>query len=174
PVPRHAGPRPVRPLKCKQPGARAFGGDSRALGRDHARGRTDHVAHRLPADRWVRIKQPVYDRSVWLGSLPFRWIGSHVLGPPRLGRQTPSAAWRKGEAAAADSVSFKSEKPTRRRPAMLRGSPYSLRSRKKARTYPSASVTSKPHSPRSMNDNSFTNDAPRWRNSSTSVSGSKV
>ena len=52
--------------------------------------------------------------------------------------------------------------------------PYSLRSRKKARTYPSASVTSKPHSPSSMNDNFFTNDAPRWLNSSKSASGSRV
>ena len=51
---------------------------------------------------------------------------------------------------------------------------YSLRVRKKARTYPSPSVTSKPHKPSSMNDNSFTNDAPRCLNSSNSASGSRV
>jgi hypothetical protein len=55
-----------------------------------------------------------------------------------------------------------------------RGRPYSLRTRKKARTYPSASVTSKPHRPSSMNDSSFTNDAPRCLNSSNSTSGSRV
>jgi hypothetical protein len=58
--------------------------------------------------------------------------------------------------------------------ARLIGNGYSLRSRKNARTYPSASVTSKPHSPSSMNDNSFTNDAPRRLNSSKSASGSML
>src|SRR5207253_7042531 len=55
-----------------------------------------------------------------------------------------------------------------------RATAYSLRIRKKARTYPSASITSKPHRPSSINDNSFTNEAPRCLNSSNSESGSKV
>src|SRR5439155_17515023 len=57
---------------------------------------------------------------------------------------------------------------------VMHARPYSLRTRKKARTYPSASLTSKPHSPSSMKDNSFTNDTARWRKTSKSASGSRV
>ena len=70
-VPRRAAPPPVGPLEGEQPRARALGGDPRALGGDLVRGRTDQVSHRLPADRRVRIKQPLDDRSVWLRGLPF-------------------------------------------------------------------------------------------------------
>src|SRR5512136_2763017 len=38
------------------------------------------VSHRLPADRRVRIKQLLYDRSVWFRDLPFRWIGCRIPG----------------------------------------------------------------------------------------------
>ena len=78
-VPRRASPRPVGPLQGEQPCAHALGGDPRALGRDLLRGRTDQVSHHLPADRRVRIKQPLYDRFVWFRGLPFGWIGRHLL-----------------------------------------------------------------------------------------------
>ena len=58
-VPRRAAPPPVGPLEGEQPRAHALGGDPGALGRDLIRGRTDQVSHHLPADRRVRIKQPL-------------------------------------------------------------------------------------------------------------------
>ena len=83
-VPRRAAPPPVGPLEGEQPRARALGGDPRALGRDLVRGRIGQVAHHLPADRRVRIKQPAYDRALWLRGLPFGWIGRHLLVPVTL------------------------------------------------------------------------------------------
>jgi hypothetical protein len=69
-VPRHAAPRPVGPLSGEQLSACPLGGDPRALGCDLLLGRTDQISHRLPADRRVRIEQPLYGRTVWLGDLP--------------------------------------------------------------------------------------------------------
>src|SRR5262249_28455283 len=78
-VPRRAAPPPVGPLEGEQPGARALSGDPRALGRDLLRGGPGQVTHHLPADRRVRIKQPPYDRYLWLRDLPFGWISRHLL-----------------------------------------------------------------------------------------------
>ena len=77
-VPRRAAPRPVGPLQGEQPRAPALGGDPRALRRDLLGGRTGQVSHHLPADRRVRIKQPLDDRSVWL----FGWIYLSSAGSP--------------------------------------------------------------------------------------------
>ncbi|HLO16200.1 MAG TPA: hypothetical protein VK206_15305 [Anaerolineales bacterium] len=51
----------------------------RTLGRDSLVGRIGQVLHHLPADRRVRIKQPLYDRSLWLRGLPFGYISCHLL-----------------------------------------------------------------------------------------------
>jgi hypothetical protein len=42
-------------------------------------GRIRQVSHYLPADRRVRIEQPLYNRSIWLRGLPFGWISRHLL-----------------------------------------------------------------------------------------------
>jgi hypothetical protein len=78
-IPRRAAPLPVGPLEGEQPGARALGGDPRALRRDLLRRRTGQIPHHLPADRRVGIKQPPYDRSLWFRDLPFEWIDRHLL-----------------------------------------------------------------------------------------------
>jgi hypothetical protein len=78
-VPRRAAPPAVASLEGEQPRAPALGGDPRALGRDLLGGRAGQVSHRLPADRRVRIKQPLYDRFVWLRGLPVGWMGRHLL-----------------------------------------------------------------------------------------------
>src|SRR5262249_4401629 len=63
-VPRRAAPPPIGPLQGEQPCARTSSGDSCTLSRDLVRRRTDQVPHHLPADRRVRIKQPLYDRTL--------------------------------------------------------------------------------------------------------------
>jgi hypothetical protein len=72
-------------LEGEQPRARALGGDPCALGRNLLSGRIGQVTHHLPADRRVRIKQPLYDRSLWHRDLP---ISRHLLIPPYLGQKT--------------------------------------------------------------------------------------
>src|SRR4029077_17564145 len=61
-VPRRAAPPAVGFLQREQPGARAHGGDTRALGRHLLRGRTGQVPHHLPADRRVTLEKPPNDR----------------------------------------------------------------------------------------------------------------
>src|SRR5262249_8177214 len=80
-VPRRATPAPIGSLEGEQPRACALGGDTRTLGRGLISGRTEQVPHRLPADRRVRIKEPLNDRSVCLRSLAFGWIDRHLLVP---------------------------------------------------------------------------------------------
>ena len=46
---------------------------------DLFRGRTGRVSHHLPSDRRVRIKQPLYHRSLWRRDLPFSCIECHLL-----------------------------------------------------------------------------------------------
>src|SRR5207244_8212037 len=77
--PRCAAPPPIGPLEGEQLRTDALGGDPRALSRDLLRGRTGQVPHHLPSDRRVRIKQPLYDRSLWRRDLPFGWMGCHHL-----------------------------------------------------------------------------------------------
>ena len=79
--PFHAAPphRPSVPWRASSCAADALGGDPRALGRDLLRGRIGQVSHHLPADRRVRIKQPLYDRSLWRRDLPFSCIECHLL-----------------------------------------------------------------------------------------------
>src|SRR5579859_1036592 len=68
-VPRRAGPGPVGPLQGQQPSAHPLGGHPCPLSGDLLRGRTGQVAHRLPADGRVRIKQPL-DR----GPICYWWL----------------------------------------------------------------------------------------------------
>jgi hypothetical protein len=63
----------------------------RALGRNLLGGRVGQVAQRLPADRRVGIEQPVYDRALWPGDVPFVGIRRHVLLPPSGGDTTLGA-----------------------------------------------------------------------------------
>ena len=60
-VPGRATPPAVGRLEGEQPRASALGGDPRALGRDLLGGRISQVPHHLPADRRVRVEQPVDD-----------------------------------------------------------------------------------------------------------------
>ena len=60
-VPGRATPPAIGRLEGEQPRASAFGGDPRALGRDVLGGRINQVPHHLPADRRVRVEQPVDD-----------------------------------------------------------------------------------------------------------------
>ena len=57
-----AGPQAIRRLEREQLGAPALGRDLGALGGDDLGGLVGQVAHHLPADRGVRIEQPVHDR----------------------------------------------------------------------------------------------------------------
>ena len=70
-VPGLASPRAVGPLEGEQKCTPALGRDLRALGRDLPLSRIGQISHGLPADRRVRIQQPVYDRAVWLWGLGF-------------------------------------------------------------------------------------------------------
>jgi hypothetical protein len=83
-VPRRAAPPPVGRLESEQPRSCAFGRDPCTLGRNLASGRIGQVAHHLPGDRRVRIKQPLYDRSLRHRGLAFGWISRHLLVPPYL------------------------------------------------------------------------------------------
>src|SRR5882757_10256861 len=78
-VPCCAAPPPIGPLEGEQLRADALGGDPRALGHDLLRGRIGQVPHHLPVDRRIRIKQPLYDLSLWRRDLPFGWMGCHHL-----------------------------------------------------------------------------------------------
>src|SRR5690606_29590917 len=63
-IPCHATPRPVLTLHGEESRSPALGGDLRPLCRHFRRWRIDQVSHHLPADRRVRIKQPVYNRTL--------------------------------------------------------------------------------------------------------------
>src|SRR4030095_6695556 len=65
-------------VRGERPRARAVGHDPDTLGRDLLVGSVSQVSHRLPADRRVRIKQPLYDRSLSFRGLPLGWIGCHL------------------------------------------------------------------------------------------------
>ena len=54
-------PLPVGCLTLEQPGAPAFGGDTRTLGGYDVVGLAGQIAHRLPTDRGVGIQQPLHD-----------------------------------------------------------------------------------------------------------------
>ena len=84
-VPRRAAPPPVGPLEGEQPRTRALGGDPRALGRDLVRGRIGQVPHHLPADRRVRIEQPVDDGHGSPSDRGVQWFGAPAppCRPPR-------------------------------------------------------------------------------------------
>ena len=56
-----AGPEPIRSLERQQPGAPALGGDARPLGGDDRRRLVREVLHHLPADRGIRVEQPIDD-----------------------------------------------------------------------------------------------------------------
>src|SRR5262249_18732660 len=60
-VPRCAAPLPIGFLEGEQLCAEALSGNSRAFGCDLLRRRIGQVLHHLPADRRVRIQQPLYD-----------------------------------------------------------------------------------------------------------------
>src|SRR6185503_3701335 len=73
-------------LAGEQPGAPALFRNPGALDRHHLRGCACQASHHLPADRRVRIKQPVYDRSLWPRDVPFWWVGRHLLVSPYFAR----------------------------------------------------------------------------------------
>jgi hypothetical protein len=54
-----AAPPAVRRLKGQEPCAPSLGGDLRPFGGDDVRGLICEIPHGLPADRWVRVEQPV-------------------------------------------------------------------------------------------------------------------
>src|SRR5205809_5144519 len=60
-IPSRASPPAIGVLQAEQPCAPAPGGDPCTLGRDLIRRRTCQVPHHLPADRRVRVEQPVND-----------------------------------------------------------------------------------------------------------------
>ncbi|HSL43901.1 MAG TPA: hypothetical protein VK897_10760 [Anaerolineales bacterium] len=80
-------------LAGEQPGAPALSRNLRPLDRHRLIGRIGQVSHDLPADRRVRIKQPVCDRSLWLRDLPFRWMGRHLHVPPYFGHLSGSTSF---------------------------------------------------------------------------------
>ena len=90
-VPRRTAPPPVGRLEGKQPRPVPSVATRRASGRDLLRRRTDQVSHRLPADRRVRIKQPLCDRPAWFRGLPFGRIGRHLLVLLRAYPNNPAA-----------------------------------------------------------------------------------
>src|SRR5688500_17969059 len=69
---RVAAPMAIGLLAGEQLRAPTLGRDLRSLGRHLIVGRIGQVLHHLPADRRVRIKQPLYDRSFWLRGWLFR------------------------------------------------------------------------------------------------------
>ena len=72
---RVAAPAAISLLAGEQARPPALRCDPGALDRHLLVGRVGQVSHRLPADRRVRIKQPLYDRSLWLRNLPFGRVG---------------------------------------------------------------------------------------------------
>src|SRR5712692_3790476 len=68
-------------LEAEQPCAPALDSDPRPYGGDGLVGFVREVAHHLPADRRVRIKQPPYDRPPRLRD--FTFDGCHALAPLR-------------------------------------------------------------------------------------------
>src|SRR5262245_1070007 len=65
----------------------AFSSDFCALGFDLLNGCIGQVPHHLPADRRVRIEQPLYNRVLWLSGSPFGWIGCHLSVSPYSGQK---------------------------------------------------------------------------------------
>jgi hypothetical protein len=60
-VPCRAAPTTIITLERKQALPQALSGDAGALGSDFRRSRTGQIPHHLPADRSVRIEQPIDD-----------------------------------------------------------------------------------------------------------------
>src|SRR5262249_25407916 len=60
PRPRTLAPATVRELAPEELRSPALGGDPRALGGDALRGLAGEVAHHLPADRRIRVEQPLH------------------------------------------------------------------------------------------------------------------
>jgi hypothetical protein len=89
-IPCRATPSPIRTLKCKQTRAPAVRRDLCALGRDLLSGRIGQVTQHLPADRGVRIKQPLCNRLLVLWSLPLEMI-CHQFLTKRMGKESSSA-----------------------------------------------------------------------------------
>ena len=87
-------PMAVGRLEAEQPGAPTLRGDARPLGSDDLVGLIGEVAHDLPADRRIRIEQPLHDScSASHGSLrgDRRQAAIQVTGIRRnLGRQRPA------------------------------------------------------------------------------------
>src|SRR5207245_2386872 len=73
-------------LEAEKPCAPALDGDTRPHGGDGLVGFVREVAHHLPADRRVRVKQPTYDRALRLRG--FTFDGRHPLAPLRYRRET--------------------------------------------------------------------------------------
>ena len=72
-------PQPILPPESQQPRAPAFGGNAGTLRGDLVGRRIGQVAHRLPANRRVRIEQPV-ERVHWAGR---GWLWSALRIRPK-------------------------------------------------------------------------------------------
>jgi hypothetical protein len=71
-------------LKVKQPGTPSLGGNPRPFAGHDLVGFVHEVAHDLPANRRVRIQQPLYDGFPLLGGFLLARLGRHLPLAPFL------------------------------------------------------------------------------------------